>query len=617
MKKIFLGYYDILILFMLMIANEILLRYFCDIAFFTSQAMLYDMCFLLFISAILILFKGKIRKKIEIGLIAVSSIYCFAQSFHYAYFKTLFSFRKLSLSGELFSVAGEIFEKWNPAFILFIMPILLMITIKPKEYQLPKKYKMIFTVAMIAISNAGYIGINESLRQDYLIDKSWRKDYYLLKCMQNRNRYLERFGVMQFINKDVSFSLSGSKKLNKEELQEVRKFVDEFKVTNDNEMTGFFEGKNLIMILCESFDESAILEDLTPTLYNMAQNGYYFDNYYAPIFNAATGDSEFISQTSMLPSIEHGTTSYAFHLNSYPNALANLFKEKGYNVNSYHSYMSNFYNREIIHDSFGFDTFYDMEKLGIERYDDYKETINWIKDEELFKKMVENTDFAKPFYNFVITVSGHMPYRISRDELKENLEIINSNLKYQNLDDETKSYYAAQMLLDQGIEVLVEELKDRGELDNTVIIMFGDHYPYGLKSDEAKSNILKEDGVDIYKVPFLIYNKELGINESDTLCSTFDLYPTITNMFNLDSSDYYKVGKDVFDKNAERMVLFENGSILSDFFYFDSDKNTVFGLNGIDDNTATLFHDRIVEKVNKIFKYSQDILISDYYKKED
>ena len=103
------NYLDLIIFNLLLIANEILLRYFCLLPLFTLQALLFDLGFYLLLSGILILFNKKIRKVIEGLLIFLSSVYSFAQSFHYAYFKTLFSFRKLSVSGEFMEVLGEIF----------------------------------------------------------------------------------------------------------------------------------------------------------------------------------------------------------------------------------------------------------------------------------------------------------------------------------------------------------------------------------------------------------------------------------------------------------------------------------------------------------------------------
>ncbi len=613
-----LNYLDLIIFNLLLIANEILLRYFCLLPLFTLQALLFDLGFYLLLSGILILFNKKIRKVIEGLLIFLSSVYSFAQSFHYAYFKTLFSFRKLSVGGEFMEVLGEIFDKFDPRYLLFLLPLIIILMLKINGEDLSIKHR---TISFFAMEIGGLIFINALtlyLSNDYAKDKAWQKDYYLLRVMQNKNRYLTRFGLAQYMYRDLELSFQGHEELSDEEMKKLDAFVKEEALRNNNAYSGLFAGKNLIMILCESFDESAITADLTPTLYRLKNEGLYFDNYYAPVYQVATGDSEFIAQSGMMPSIDYGTTSYTFHLNHYPGALANLFKEKGYNANSYHSYISNFYNREALHESFGFETFYDMDKLGLKRFEGYSDTFNWLKDEELFAAMLENTDFNEPFYNFVITASGHMPYRTSRQELKENLEFINQLDEYKDLDNESKCYYAAQMLLDQGLEVLIEGLESRNELEDTVIMLFSDHYPYGIASKEANTQILKDaEGYEIYRVPLIIYNPKLQAKDVKTLSSTLDIYPTVANIFNLEDDKYYKAGTDVFDEQERRFVLFEDGSILAEKFYYDATDDTIEIFKNYHEGEAIDDYHIISQKAVAILKYSQEILIADYYKEED
>ena len=435
--------------------------------------------------------------------------------------------------------------------------------------------------------------------------------------MQNRIRFMDRFGMLEYNIMDLEMTLKPSKvEYDEKMMGELDEFVKRHSGRKINEMSDVFKGKNLILILCESLDENAIRKDITPTLYKMATEGVYFSNHYAPIYQVATGDSEFIANTGMLPSIDYGTTSYTFNLNSYPYALANLFKDNGYDAKSFHSYTANFYNRESIHESFGYSVFYDMDKLGLERWEDYKDTSNWIEDEKLFDKVLDYTDTDGPFFDFVVTVGGHMPYYSSRSELKDNYEYISSLEKYQNLSDESKYYLSAQMLLDQGLEKLLEELKDKNLLEDTIIWMFADHYPYGIKSDAAKKELLSyREGEDIYRVPMLIYGDNLNSLRVNTYSSTFDIYPTLLNMFGIESDGYY-VGSDIFGDDLH-MVIFEDRSILTDRFYFDADEDILSAV-GDDkiDKSDTEYYLECDKKVNDIFEYGQKILLSDYYKEK-
>ena len=158
--------------------------------------------------------------------------------------------------------------------------------------------------------------------------------------------------------------------------------------------------------------------------------------------------------------------------NYYPNSLAKLFSDVGYSSNSYHSYITNFYNRELFHASLGFSTFYDESKLGIERNEYFIDGFNWHNDDILFNRTIANTNYKEgPFFDFVITSSGHMPYVEERDEIFLNLEKI-ENSSYNNVSKETKYYLSTQMNLDKGLEQLITDLNEIKQLDNTIIIIF-------------------------------------------------------------------------------------------------------------------------------------------------
>ena len=612
----FKGHSDIFVMIGLVYMTEVILRLSIGMSFMNLQSFAFDLSWIAVSAGIIALFKGKVRHVLELVIVLYFSIYSFAQSVHYVFFNNLFSYRKLSLAGELADVKGEIMAGLKPEQLLYIVPVLVMIVFivihkDARKYDI--RIRILITLICAIIGLSLNIALVKWLEYDYRQSgNSWNKDHYLHEVMQNRYKFLDRFGIIEFNIKDIDMALSEPKKgLSEEEKAEVDDFVSRYSKRNSTTQSNLFEGKNLIMILCESFDESAIDEYLTPTLYKLMTEGLYFSEHYAPIYEVATGDSEFISQTGMLPSINNGTTSYTFNLNSYPYALANLFKDMGYEVNSYHSYTGNFYDRESMHESFGFSTFYDMDKLGLKRYEDYSETVNWILDEDLFAAVLDNTDTDKTFFDFVVTVSGHMPYDARRTELKEYYDIIREDSRYDDYSEEAVYYLAAQMSLDRGIAVLLQGLEQKGVLDDTVIYMFADHYPYGITSEKGKEEILGDtDTYEVYKAPMIIYNPNIEPVTYSTLTSTFDIYPTICDLFGLDDSKAYKVGHSVFDDSVERFVPFFDRSFITDCFFYDS------RYDDIPDMCSDLYEE-IAYKVNEIFYYSQEILLGDYYSDND
>lgn len=136
-------------------------------------------------------------------------------------------------------------------------------------------------------------------------------------------------------------------------------------ITPKNDYTGLFKDKNLIMIMVESLDMSAINKDLTPTLYRLAHEGWYFDNYYAPKFSCTTGESEFIALTSIIPS-NTVCTPYTYLNNNYSTSIFNLFNDSNYTSTSYHSVSDKYYPRKTLHKNMGSSYFYNADDLDTE-----------------------------------------------------------------------------------------------------------------------------------------------------------------------------------------------------------------------------------------------------------
>ena len=623
MKKILIGfkriakeYVDLLIFFVLIIIADISVRTIAHLGI-GKLPIVFDFLFYCILSIPIVLLNKKIRIFIEFIIVLFLSVYGFSQSLHFSFFSSFFSIRKITVIGELTNVFNEVFTKLNFKFVIFMIPIFIYVlyimlnAMRKKDYSIGKLHKLVLVVTLIICivlcSVVIRVNINAGIETE-----NWLSDGYLLESFHNNVRFYDRFGIVEYIFKDLQMTLdqkTGEKPTNEERIT-IEKYISENNKHEANYMTNAFQGKNLVLVLAESLSNNAISEELTPTLYKMKEKGIYFDNYYAPIYQSATGDSEFISLTSMIPSVDYGTTSYTFYNNYYPNSLAKLFSDVGYSSNSYHSYITNFYNREIFHASLGFSTFYDESKLGIERNEYFIDGFNWHNDDILFNRTIANTNYKEgPFFDFVITSSGHMPYVEERDEIFLNLEKI-ENSSYNNVSKETKYYLSTQMNLDKGLEQLITDLNEIKQLDNTIIIIFGDHYPYGLESTEAIDEIIGQSNYEKYKVPFIIYDPSTDYEcVISKLGSTFDIYPTICNLFGLDSSNYFVAGNDLFS-DEEGIVPFMDRSILSKDFFFDSSLNSMTVLS--DDYTENSELEYI-NKVNCMFNIGQLILRKNYY----
>lgn len=623
MKRIIKGNIDILLFSIALLFIELLLRLYVGFNL-SKQPFIFDLAYIILFDGLLMLLKSKPRKITEVIFILVISIYSFAQEIHNNFFSSFFRISKINILGELPQVAGEVGAKVDfKSFLIFLVLLIfliLIIVLKNTSDSFSYKKQLLIVISCIAMFNLIIFGMNKKLEKEIINDgwNNWNNDMYLRETISSSKRYCDRFGIYDYIVNDVKYELKKNE-LNSLSADDVNE-IDEYIAENNqlivaNEYSGIYRGKNLVLVLAESLNTFPIDEELTPTLYKMTTEGIYFDNYYAPLYQGSTSDSEFISQTSMIPSMSDGVTCYAYGDNYYPYALANLFKNDDYNTDSFHSSFASYYNRELFHVSLGFNKFYGIEDLSIEYPPFFQNGTNWIEDSILFNYSLNKTNTDNKFYDFIISASGHMPY-VYRDENDYNLYEINNNARFKDLSEETKNYLACQMNLDKGLNQLLIDLEDRGILNDTIIAIYGDHYPYGVTDDVAISEVLDDTiyGYEKNRVPFIIYDPS-GDTEAQTnhaLGSTFDIYPTLCNLFGLDYTKAFVMGVDLLDDNKHE-VPFMDGSILTDDFYYNAETGGIDFFNGETDN-----YKEIINSVKKRFEIGKKVVTGDYYaKKQD
>lgn len=366
---------------------------------------------------------------------------------------------KIALIQELSGVANSIFGKISFRDFFYFLPAFCMI-INALLTRGTFKYSIMKRVAGLILLCISFILISNSFSV-IPSDSHWASDMkYNYDNLSNKNKAVQDFGTMTYIHLDtVKTAKKFFKKTDSEAVQAIKDFSDEyFTELSSNEMSSVFEGKNLILIQCESLANLAVNETVMPTVSKMEQKGISFTNFYALIYQSATADTEFISQTSLIPSIDGAPTAYAYQNNHYTGSLASLFNEKGYISNSFHSYYRVFYNREQLHESMGFSAFYDKDMLGITFPEGYEDGINWPSDEELMWRIMKKID-TEPFYHFVVTASGHMPYVDYRPEYEADYYRLSQILT--DIDDEMLSYYASQSLLTEAFKHCLRYLKKR------------------------------------------------------------------------------------------------------------------------------------------------------------
>lgn len=349
-------------------------------------------------------------------------------------------------------------------------------------------------------------------------------------------------------------------------LNNITNYIKNATITNYNDHTGIFEGKNLIVIMMESANEIIINKDLYPNFYKLYTEGISFKNNFSPRNSCSTGNNEFSGMTGLY-TIQNNCTANIYRDNTYFTSIFNLFKNAGYKTSSMHNYTEHYYARSIIHKNLGSDIYYGVQDLGINYYNVYKD---WSSDEDFMNAAMDitlNNNATNPYMLWLTTVSSHQPYGVSSEEGDKYLSITeNSDYSMQ-----LRRYMSKLKTLDNSLGILLERLKASNTLDDTVIVLYGDHYPYGLKNSDINS-VLSYDLSDyeVERTPMVIYNSTIKSEVVDKYSSFVNLTPTVANLFNLDYDPREYMGTDVFSDEYLNIVAFADGSWKNSEAFYDA-----------------------------------------------
>ena len=393
---------------------------------------------------------------------------------------------------------------------------------------------------------------------------------------------------------------------------EAQKTIDEFFSTRngpvDNDMTGTFAGKNVILVLMESMDDFALGEH-TPTINRLMEEGINFTNFYTPGYGGVrTFNSEFCGNTGSFLTTSGG---YAFDYitNDYRQSLANVLRSEGYSAKVYHYNSPNFYSRGVFSPAMGYE-----EYVCYEDYVTEETEKDLYSDQFLFDYTEVADDFFRdgPKLNFIITRSAHLSYKynevLSYYALKQYPQF-----KGMTGDEELDCLYVKAKLVDDMFARLLEELKVKGELENTVIVAYTDHYAYGFKNEELmleKSGVV--DNLLLEKTPCFIWSADGPCMEVEKTLNTADLLPTVLNLLGVESP-YQYIGQDAFDQRYTGFALFPDGSWVCNGVAYSAASEDVYVLKEGTEATQEWIESMAVY-VNDFVRINNLILETNYYK---
>lgn len=594
---------------------DIGLRYFSNkyvlaYKFTHASPNLFSVSWILLFMMIFYLFSKKKKAWVYGITVVIFNILTVAQILHMKVLNRFFGLSDVLLASEgsdyfLFALKKiDLFTCCLVLLSILSMSVTCVLIRKFKEFNKNLKYYLLVVgVGITCFSLFRYVAINRLGKMTEA--NSWEAAYNVKNIYIDFNNQSKNMEVAGLYEQTFRNSYLFVKDIFNVEKDKINKELDEYFETvdiklKDNKYTGKFKDKNLIYVLLESVDSWLVNEEVMPTLTKLSKKGWNFTNRYAPTFGGGqTINSEFSSNTGLY-AIENSKAIYNFDKNNYAYSIANLFKNSGYTVNSIHANTAKFYNRNNFHRALGYENHYalsDMKELD-SSYDYFLDS-SLVKNDEVFK-LITSSD---KFMTYITTYSPHLPYDNENVNCSKNLY----GLDDKKIGSELSCIYNLAKDTDEFLRILIEKLDDKKILDDTVLVLFTDHYMYGYSDSDY---ILEEKNVDnmnlIQNVPFIIWSNDMKGKNIDTIMDTSDIVPTLLNLFDIKYDPKFYVGTDVFSKNHEEFVYFANSVFYDGELYYD-------GKDKITDKNKE-YIENTLEIINKKMWVNRQVILGDYFR---
>ncbi|HBE09208.1 MAG TPA: phosphoglycerol transferase [Lachnospiraceae bacterium] len=391
----------------------------------------------------------------------------------------------------------------------------------------------------------------------------------------------------------------------------LHEYIKNITPTKKNEYTGMFEGYNLIFVVAEGFDGYLIDKDRTPTLYKMSHQGFYFTNFYTPLWYGSTLGGEFADLTGLMPNngLYLSMGRCGARENDMLFTLPQQLLKQGYYCTGYHNNDYTYYDRDVSHTNMGLTWYGVGNGWEPERYENGTQL--WPQsDLRMIQTTFDEYKDCEPFHTYYLTVSGHVMYNFGGNAMAERHYDISENLPYS---ETTRAYISCQYELELAMAELERKLNQAGIADRTLIVLVADHVPYDNKEvvDELAGRELGNT-FEWYKNALIIYSASMEKPVVvDKYCSTLDILPTVSNLMGLPYDSRMMVGQDIMS-DSPAIIYFNDRSFITDKCFYDANYDSVTPIGN------AIVTDDYIENVQYIvknkFNMAQSIVDYNYYR---
>ena len=541
--------------------------------------------------------KSKIGKSVYLGVNILFLIMFLTNGIYYSMTHNFFDFILLESTSEGAPYMMDCIKNCN--IWIYIWFVIIIFTIYVGFRKIPKKdnfnYKnviivvLVFLLIHLLLPNL-YGSANSSLEWN-----TWQNPRNIYKNFNDANKSMSITGLYEYTIRNFYITFLQTEE---EETSEDYEFLMEAFSVNNNEVnkyTGIFKNKNLIFVQLEGIDDWLLTEKDMPTLYGMLNNSFVFQNHYS-YYNGggSTFNSEFAVNTGFITPLSYTQNAYSFNKNSFPYSMANMFKNQDYVVNAFHMNSGEYYSRQTNYTNWGYDKYYGL--LDINDYKDKSYTL----DRELINDVTfQEKMFPKDskFVDYLITYSNHLPFTNTKGVCKLLYDMEMDLNDTVDMGEESSSTFV-QLTEEECIrkqahetdymmELLLKKLTELNLIDDTVIVVFTDHYLYTVEDKTILDKYKNTSNNLINKTPFFIWQNNMKRTNIKEVTSQLNILPTTLNLFGINYNPNYYIGSDALSSNYKGIVFF------SDYSWYDGN---IYVDNGVIANNKSSSQEYLDEK---------------------
>ncbi|TYS16581.1 LTA synthase family protein [Rossellomorea vietnamensis] len=514
---------------------------------------------LLFLGVAL-LFKGRKKLIILMVIYFIMSILLFANAMYYRFFNDFITIPTLMQTQNFANVSSSAGTLLQPVDLLFFADVVFLLGYLVLKFNRPeintvtsKRVKRVLVIALM-IS-----GVNLAISE---IDRP-----QLLKRGFDRNYIVKYLGVYNYTIYDAYQSTKASAQRALASSDDATEIENYTKSNHADPNPDYFrkgEGMNVIYVHMESIQNFLIDyelhgEEVTPFLNSLTdeESTFYFDNFFHQTAQGKTADAEYMVANSLY-GLPQGSAFTTKGLNTYHSAPAILKQQQDYTSAVFHGNTGSFWNRDEVYKSFGYDHFYDDQYFDIKQEDlaDYG-----LMDKPFFQQSIPFLEsLPEPFYANFITVTHHFPFTMDQEEATIG--------KHTTGDKTVDNYFQTARYADEALEQFFNYLKESGLYEESIIVMYGDHYGISKNHNSAMQKVIGKEvtpfeSAGLQRTPLFIRVPGMEGEVNHEFAGQIDLLPTLLHLLGIESDEYLHFGTDIFSEEHDDIIPFRNGDFVN------------------------------------------------------